>query len=279
MYRYDPTVWQDAGHNNWCSVLLDSNGLDFRVNRKASRISNFVDACDYTATMLYQDWAQYPLYLSLSGGADSELVADVFVRNNISFVPLILEIADINKTEAWYAHHWCYRNRIRPHVIKLQLDEFEQQVLPLIRHIKNTHSVGIIISLWIAEYVAKLNGKFITGLCDINFDQGKKQFFNDSLDWPIELFTDASHPCGFFCYTPEMAVSYVNQFDISKDEQYNKMEFYNIPLRPKIPYLYNLYLASKRITDVISNYHKHNIQPPQNWLGTKQDLIRLLYEL
>lgn len=270
--------WVGAGHDNWCSVCLTPNGVRFRVNRPASTVMPFDQACDFTAQTMAKDWAAWPLYVSLSGGLDSELVAEVLLRNHVTFTPVILEVATVNQLETWYAHHWCWRNHIKPWVIKLDHSQYEQQVLPWLAKLRHTRNHGATVNLWLADHVAQQGGRIVTGLCDINFDSVSKQFYNDVMDWSGELFGDTQHPCGFFCYTAEMTASYIKQFDIALNEQYNKVNFYCIPARPKIPSVNMLAESSPITRSVIKSFLNRNRSSDVNWLGTQADLMHMLTE-
>jgi hypothetical protein len=268
--------WIPAGHENWCQVRITENGIRFAVNRQANDILDFDAACDYNALSLKKDYPHSKFYLSFSGGMDSELVAKVLLRNKIDFVPVVLEIGTVNALETWYAHYWCWSHNIKPLVISLSYDQYQRKVMPLLGKLKHTHNHGSIINLWLGNHIRDLGGTMVTGLCDINYDCESKRFFNDVMDWSNEVFNHSIHPCGFFCYTPELAASYVNQFDTSIHEQYNKSKFYGIAPRPKITSVHMIANATPFISSMMDKFWQHNNRTEVNWLGTKDQVLAML---
>jgi hypothetical protein len=148
----------------------------------------------------------------------------------------------------------------------------------MLSKLRHTHAHGCTVTLWLSDYVAKLGGKIVTGLCDINYDFTTKRFFNDVCDWPIELFDNSHHPCGFFSYTAEIAASYINQFDVELTEQYNKTLFYNISPRPKVPTVFMFAKATPFTQTMMDRFRKHRTKTDAHWLGTKEQLLNMLLE-
>lgn len=268
-------TWVDAGHDSWCSVKLTTQGLRFKVNRPGQQWMTFWDACNHTAKCLSNDWAQYPLYLALSGGVDSECVAEALLRNQIKFTPIILDVENVLELETWYAKHWCWRNSIKPILLRLNGHEYERQMLPLMKRIKHTHNQPM-PPLFLAAYAEQLGGKLITGLSEINFDLATKRFYNDVMDWAVELFHDTKHPCGFFSYTAELAASYIKAFDIDINEQYNKLQIYSVPPRPKMPTTRALAECTDLSKSILTNFFKNNAASDVNWLGNKDQVLEML---
>jgi len=269
-------TWYPAGHNAWCSVNLTSERFALQINSPATKELDFQSACDYNAQTLYKDWSSRPLYLGLSGGVDSELIADVFVRNQIPFVPFILKIQDANDLESWYAEHWCWRNQIKPVIYNMTMQEFDQDCLPLLAKISHTHQTGIIIPLWMANYVASQGGYLITGVGEINWDLPQQTFYSNTVDYMINLFDTNQHPSGFFSYTSEFVLSYIKQFDITLNEQYNKVKFYQVPIRPKFNWTSEIYNFSTKSRIVISAFHKKFANTQRHEFGSQQNIIKLL---
>jgi hypothetical protein len=269
-------TWHPAGHNDWCSVNLTPDRFALQVNSPATEELDFHSACDYNAQTLYKDWGNRPLYLGLSGGVDSELIADVFVRNQIPFVPFILKIQNINDLESWYAEHWCWRNQMKPVIYHMTMQEFEQDCLPLLAKISNTHQTGIIIPLWMANHVASQDGYLITGVGELNWDLHQQTFYSNTVDYVLNLFDAGKHPSGFFSYTPEFVLSYIKQFDIALNEQYNKVKFYQVPARPKFNWTSELCSFSTKTRIVISAFIKKFANSQRHEFGDQQTTIKLL---
>ena len=102
---------QPIGHNHWCSVWQGNDGFHLEFNKHASTLyKDFDQAAKYTAKLLAADWNDKPLYLSMSGGSDSELMARIFLECEIPFTPVLLKLGTANQYEVWFAEHWCKQN-------------------------------------------------------------------------------------------------------------------------------------------------------------------------
>jgi hypothetical protein len=272
-------TWHDAGHDNWCSVAKTQDQFYLRVNHPAFIFfDDFEEAAEYNAKLLYSTFNDRPLYLSLSGGLDSELVARTFVRCRIPFTPIILKIDDINYAESWYAEYWCRQNNITPIRLNLTVDEYYTNILrKYTKELHNTHILGIAISLYIADYVSALGGYFVNGTGDINYNFEEKKFYCEMVDFPTDVYRPGQHPSSFFMYTPEVALSYIYQFDPSVEEQENKLSFYKpILIRPKLDYLQSLYTCSQKIIDVVKARNQAIPVSNPHWYGTKENVINAL---
>ena len=268
-------TWYPAGHNAWCEVNLTSKQFSFRVNKLVSQELDFQSACDYTAKKLHQDWNNRSLYISLSGGLDSELVADTFVRNQIPFVPVIVKIGDLNSIESWYAEYWCYKNKITPIVKNLTIPDYEEIVKKYLRApLRHTHQLGIICNFFAADFVQDLGGYLLTGVGDIN--QEHDLFYCNTVDFSFDIFLPGQHPTGFFMYTPELVLSYINQFDSNVNEQYNKLKFYNVLPRPKDDWTKKVFNSSDRMHTLYQIWSTNVPGAQPHWFGNKQDVINIL---
>lgn len=268
--------WYHAGHQYWCSMKMTTDKFVFQINRKAKSDLSFQQACDQAALDIAQTWSHKPLFIALSGGLDSELTAKTFLRNKIDFTPFILEIGQINQIETWYAHRWCFENNIKPVIYSMSLQELVTDVIPLLQFLPYTNQTGTIINLWLAQYIAKQGGHCILAVGDINWDDDQKVFYNNIVDWAVDMTWPDQHPCGFLSYSPELVLSYIKQFDETLNEQYNKLNFYQLSPRPKINYLEKMFSSHPVIKQAI---HRHSIQNPpaaQHTFGSKQQLISLL---
>jgi hypothetical protein len=267
-------VWYPAGHNEWCSVNLNPERFAFQVNIPTNNELDFQSACDFTAQTLYQEWSSRPLYLSLSGGLDSELIANTFLRNHIPFIPVILKVADLNISESWYAEYWCYQHGIDPVIKTLTIADYEVVVKKYLPVLRDTHQTGIIANLYLADEIQVLGGHYVNGVGDIN--QYQDHFYCNIVDFALDVFRSGQHPTGFFMYTAELALSYIKMFDTTVNEQYNKLRFYNVAPRPKIEWVQQVKHSSNRLDRMLHVWYTHapNSQPHQ--FGNKQDVINVL---
>lgn len=255
------TSWIKAGHNDWCSVRAMPKSFMFKVNKKANHCySNFQDACDFTAARLKEDWSDKPWFLALSGGLDSEIVANTLIRNHMLFTPLILKIERSNEDESWYAEHWCRTNNLTPKILTISLNEWAEMINQYSSVVQNTHQIGIAAYLYLSDYVTQhLDSYLVSGLGDINQD-GEK-FYTNAVDFCLDMWRPKCHPTGFFMYTPELALSYIKNFDPLLDEQLNKLSFYHICPRPKMNWINR---APELSGIVAENIHSHQLSQPNS---------------
>jgi hypothetical protein len=268
----------EAGHNQWLNLELDQDQFKVEFTKPADVTKlDFYDNALQAAEILYNKYRDRPLYLALSGGIDSELVANVFLQKNIPFQPIILKIDSFNLLESWYAEYWCKQNKIQPKIVNLSVNQYVEQIkkfFPLLRKLNNLSQTSI---LYLYDYVDKLNGYCIYAAGDINLDTPSKKFYCHSLDFISDLLGNG-HPTSFFMYTPELAYSYVNQFDINVSEQENKLGFYKVTPRPKIDYIVPLH-NDPQIAEIIKKccyLSQKTICSVPYWYGQKEQLLERL---
>jgi len=275
------TKWLPGGYNNWYSVSVDGAKFQLKFNHGASeRYSNFDYAANRAALLLKQQWSNKPLYLALSGGIDSECVANVLLRNQIEFTPVILKIESLNAIETWYAEYWCRKNNIVPVILEYTINDLCNSMIkffPKLYAFKNYEQTPIMI---VFDYVEQQGGHCIYSAGDINLEPGTDQFFCKSLDFISDIVGKGRHPSAFFMYTPELALSYINKFDTSLDEQYNKLNFYGVSPRPKVDYLSSISSHDKfnEVRTKLLQMFKTDIYEfdARHWYGTREQIIQQL---
>lgn len=274
-------VWYPAGHNNWCSISAPNSDFNIRINHKAKVLfQDFEEAADYTAQLLHKEWGHKKLYLPLSGGLDSEFCARILVKNKIPFTPVIVKLAGTNDGETWFADYWCYANKITPIIINFSIDDIKDKLfVPYLPEMhKLSYQFSVLINLFLADYAEKNNGVLIIGVGDAHFDAMSKKFYSNYVDFPLDIHRPGKHPSAFFLYTPEIMLSYHYQIDINLDIQYNKLNFYNLAQRPKLNFLREMIAINPFCKKIIALREEKIIKKLQPyWYGTKEDIIKLLY--
>lgn len=154
--------------------------------------------------------ATKPIYVAMSGGIDSELVARTMLQEKIPFTPLILKYDnDVNKMDIAYAFEFCKQHNLTPEVPTLDIVAFFQEsvntpyILANCAHIMHMH---------IMRYVAKLGGMAVIGVGEQRYEKSDGKVF---IPVPIERiavthFMQAEQVEGvsaFYCYTPELMLS------------------------------------------------------------------------
>ena len=223
----------------------------------------FQAAADYTARCLAKKYSK--LHLGFSGGLDSEFVGEVFVRNNIPFVPVIIN-CEMTKNETERAFEWCDSKSITPYIIEY-LDN-EKLVLDIIRlghSIQETPGISI-FPMIIDEFIP--GADLVTGFGE-PFHNG--DIIGDILEIESHDFyleANTNHPGAFFSYTPELFFSLIQEVDCTLDTQTAKSNLYGIPNRPKLRQIleFGRYSYASR----------HYITPKENtaWIGNLEDLTK-----
>lgn len=269
--------WINIGHQGWASIQATKEKFCFRVNRPATRqFESVLDAAKFNARTLAQDWNDRPLYLSLSGGLDSEFAANAFVAEGIEFTPIILKIGKINALEYWYAEYWCRQNHVKPHIIQVDESEFEKVLPAFARRANNTtNQIGITVNFYIADIIEKLQGYYVYAAGDINFDSERKQFYCNAVDFATDLYFDGQ-PSSFFMYTPEFVLSYIKQFENVEDEQITKLEFYNVPPRPKNFWVPELFSSTPKLREIFQIWRDRVANPEPHRFSSYQSIVESL---
>lgn len=274
-------TWIPGGYNDWFSVDASETKFRLQINRRAATLyKNFDHAADQAIWLLHKEWGHRPLYLALSGGMDSELTARILIKNKIPFTPIILKVGDLNRIETWYAEYWCHVNKVTPIILQYSIEDMVKQTARLSAKLRRVRNYLMAPVLLIYEHVRHLGGHCIFSAGDINFDFEKKQFYCASLDFLSNIVDRGNHPTSFFMYTPELALSYIYQFDVNRSEQYNKISFYNVTPRPKIDYLTPFSLIEEYKSMILQLHHLFNLDQDAtyyrkhwHWYGTKEELL------
>ena len=235
------------GHNNWIDINLklgvDNSKLPFTIDLAVPPVTNlnFEQASNATANLIANTFDN--LHLCLSGGMDSEYVAQVLLRNKIPFTPVLLNTGTYTD-ELWYAKHFCYRQNIKPLV--LDYSTRYNKLLHTILKYSNAASLGPGISFFphvIADYLAANNGSLITGYGDTVAYHEPLNDYNDVViddieidawDFYLDLSFSNKHPGGFFSYTPDMFFSTIKSLPMGINIQAAKEKLYQVAGRSKI---------------------------------------------
>lgn len=266
--------WVDCAHQGWCSVRLADGLFQFRVNSPSQQEIPFHEACDQAANLLVTQWGDRPLYLGLSGGMDSELVANVLTRNGVDFTPVIVDIQGCNQDESWYAHYWCWKNQRQPLHLTISAERFEAEVLPMARHLQCTIQRGLLPLLWLQQQITDRGGCLIMAVGDINLDD-QQGFYNNVVDWFFDIWRPGLHPSGFLSYTADLTASYIRSFDMRFNEQYNKAMFYGIAARPKFHWFDRMCNLTDRTIKMFEYLSKKGHHSP-HWFGSQRDTLSTL---
>mgnify|MGYP003392870854 CR=1 FL=1 len=71
------------------------------------------------------DNASKPIYVAMSGGIDSELIARMMLQERVPFTPLIVQFEeDLNQQDISYAFEFCKNHQLTPEIMKLDIVNF-----------------------------------------------------------------------------------------------------------------------------------------------------------
>jgi hypothetical protein len=230
------------GYSNWYNVSLTNqqshNKFELKFNLLSPVLSlEFDQAADYTAQCIAKNYSN--LHLALSGGLDSEFVANVLTRNHIPFTPVV--VAFKKTQEHYYALEWCRTHGVVPLVLEFDEDDINYvKYCHSITKQYRIHSVSNLMSCYIANLIKDRGGHLLTGDPTIT---RLTQYYNEPagdlyrvywFEFLVELIYPGQHPCGFFFYTPELALSYAQHVDTGLNDASARAKLYQtVPYRPK----------------------------------------------
>jgi len=263
-----------------------------------SQIISFEQAAKNVARDIHTNYTN--IFIAMSGGIDSEYVAETFLKLGLPFTPIIFELENLNYLDVWHAHRWCHYNNIRPEIIKFNLKDYTNEVLKNLKEYHTRTPGGTAVLRIIRDYVRSKNGNLVTGGGDLEYYPDPTIFhaspFLFGYDKEIE---DKNHnptvegfvlnepdiirsmmmpemPFNFYSWTPEIVLSYVAVRDLDKNNEENKIDITGCYPRPKnmgIPeYIFNRDPDLSNIV-VLRNYLGSS---ECNFMGSKQELIKQL---
>jgi len=264
-------------NNNWISLSWDGlpvrqekENLKVTINRRAKTLIDFDRACDLAASEIYDSHKN--LYLALSGGSDSEYVADCLVRNGIPFTPIILNYTHVKhndqRYESWYARAWCKKHNITPMFVDMgdyaqSADEKQKFALIKPRLSGTVPTIGFLSNL-----VKQHGGKLVTGY-QLEYYPDHEQmtylepqlgsyhgFVMEESDLYLETLYPNEHPWALFYWSPETMAGFVSAWNTELTMQENKSAIYKTSLRPKFDYPYDIFTMEQGKYRALFSYQK-----------------------
>lgn len=265
-----------SGHNNW--ITFDYKNKHFSMNPVDLKFRNKQESIEYTVEQITNKYEN--LYVSLSGGLDSEFVAKCLYDHGIKFTPLIIDYAS-NANERWWAYRWCYEHNVKPIIIKLERNDIIAN-FPKISYKYSTAFVSS-IDFIVEAYVSKLGGKLVTSTAE-PFDRVSS--FNDDLstktsdmldfstyDFMLDYHMPDKHAYNFLTYTPDLIYDFVKNLDYEKPVQLAMSEYYGLLPRPKINAFSNMLFHGDSMISVMSQTNS-KIDLLSIKLGSKDDFLK-----
>lgn len=281
--------------DNWIEFSFDGRiqrdhkeNLRIDIKNTARQLIGFDQACDLAAGEIYE--THRDLYLGMSGGADSEYVAECLWRNGIPFTPVILECPTLlhndMKYEAWFAKHWCGQHGMEPIVIDIESWIGSPEEIASYQLLKPRLYGGAIQAAFLKSFVEARGGKLLSGFqMEYYPDQEQMTYLEPQLkdyhgfvieesDIYIESLAPDQHPWAFYYWSPEIMVAFAHEWDISLTMTQNKSKIYKTNPRPKFSHAMDMLpLVQMKIRTRLGN----------SWgtqdcavMGSRQDLISRL---
>lgn len=247
------------------------NPVDLKFRNKKESIEHTIEQI----TLNYQN-----LYVSLSGGLDSEFVAKCLIDHGVKFTPIIVDYAS-NMNEMWYAYRWCYEYKIKPVVIKLTRDD----IINTFAKISERYNTAFIcaIDFIVEAYVSKSHGKLVTSAAE-PFDRINSLSDNLSIsasnildfrtyDLMLDYYMPHKHFYNFLIYTPDLLYDIIKNLDYKKPIQLAMSEYYGIVPRPKINSFSNIIFHGNDVVKLMSETNSKR-ELSSIYMGTKDDFLR-----
>lgn len=273
-----------GGHNNWYTLnfgaVPGTDSFEMLFGSNLAQPMSWKDASNYTAHLISKRYDN--LYLGLSGGLDSEYVANVLWRNNIDFVPVIICLPQ--SVDHHYAIKWCRDHAVEPKIFEFEFDD--RRWYPEVERVVSAlgfFTQACVVNSWLTNWVMQQGGHLITGEPTL----GQRYFhkpITDLMDvWWIQLisqlvFPAYDHPAGFLNYTPEIFLSQALHLDTSLDDPESRAKLHELPYRAKISL--PVPVISERLRHNIIKLNNLSLIAPSPKIGgcawDRQELIQKL---
>jgi hypothetical protein len=253
------------GRDDWIKIENGSCSFDF----SDLKIWKKKECIDYAVEKMVEKSEN--LYLALSGGLDSEFAANCLFDRGVKFTPVIMDI-HTNRIENWYAHRWCYENKIKPLVITLS----EEEVIKTFPKISQERNIPFYCSIPIilSKLVSQREGNLVLGGEEIidrdYFLSGEFNKMSEKISFCEYAFCveqeNSNHIGGFLSYTPELFLNCLEEIDYSKPGQIALAEYYGVLPRPKINANINLSLLPglKHLKNILDKDKIVNVYEMEN---------------
>lgn len=279
--------------DNWIDVSWDGlprrrnkENLKVVIKKQADCVKPFHTVCDQVANEIAGQYQN--LYLAMSGGSDSEHMANVLHRNKIPFKPIIVDYdhcqEDYAVNENWWAKQWCKQHNIKP-IIVGSLGYVESTVeKQRFISVKARLPGGIVTAGILSDVISQTDGVLLTG-SQLEYYPDQEQmtyletqlhdyqgFVMEESDLYLSALGTERHPC-FFYWSADIMAAFVYEWNTDLTMQENKAAIYGTSLRPKFSYNKKQFLTNyeNRIT-LATSFGSRDCA----LLGTKQSLLQKL---
>jgi hypothetical protein len=231
-----------SGKDNWYTVNIEFNkkpvptkfSVEFNHTTRPKDIP-FQQAADEAILDIASKFTN--LHLGLSGGLDSEFIAEVLYRNKIPFTPII-GASPLNN-DYRFALHWCKQHNITP----ITFDYVKERDLLLghcfsfLKKFPSNADAGALTS-YLQQITLNNNGHLLVAeptlpLRTVDFYEPITDFFTVIVEQFLLNLMQAPLTSVLF-WTPELVLSAARELDVTLDDPSARAKLYNIPYRPKV---------------------------------------------
>lgn len=295
IFKIGSSGWIEYNFINDPTKLADFNvtlnpvefalGLDFHTASKnvAENVSNINEN----------------VYIAMSGGIDSEHVANTFYNNKIKFTPVIFTCEDLNELDVWWAFDWCKEHNITPKIVNYTIDQLTKHVTENSLKYRTRPQCGTMAIQILSDLARKNNALLVAGTGDFTYypdfsmehmkPHSKAGFsYNDYRVGPegyyihlpdlVTGIINNDMPFNFFSWNPEILHSYIKEYDINTSSSDNKIRITGCNKRPKNigypDYFFRTNLALRSLNTKLDFKHKEFTEV--DYLGTRDQLLKLL---
>lgn len=209
-------------HENHFGFRVNDGGYFVTFGRSARKPLSFREECVTTATLIGNKALEekLPIYLYLSGGQDSEIMARAFLEAQVPFVALVIEYEDKkNIHDISRALRFCTNAGVSVRMVQFNVSDFIRNMLLNMAEKYVCPNVSVLSHTYMIE---TLEPHFpVIGGGDLQFERPRvaQLFWSDDLVRvestkslpPIRALKERgrSGATRFFSYTPEMMEAYL----------------------------------------------------------------------
>lgn len=291
------------GSGGWIEYTYNSNPkqlAEFNVSLKP--INYAVDMDFHTASkQVVEELANMNdnIYVAMSGGIDSEHVANSFYENKIKFTPAIFTCDDLNELDVWWAYEWCREHNITPITVNYTVKQLTSRLSENSIKYRTRPQCGPLAVQVLSELARNNHGILVAGTGDFTHYPDTSMAHMRHHDKPTFSYSDyrvdkegyyihlpdlvsgiinSDMPFNFFSWNPQILYSYINEYDVTKDSAANKVKITGCSKRPKYIGYPDYFFRTDR--DIVSLNNRmgfrYNRFTEVDYLGTREELLRVL---
>jgi hypothetical protein len=214
------------------------------------------------------------VYVGLSGGYDSEYVAQCFIDMQQKFFPIIASYNG-NEAERDFAMRFCQKHKLDPVILKLSNEDLIKIFYHDVLQPFNGSAIYSLGNLAAARYAA-MHGTVYVQADNFYSDEGNIKEYNLFVgEW--EDYASLLHPqlevIQFMKHTPAMAYASLKATEVESGEwQTVKARIYDVSFREKMRPTYD-----KKVQDFMrAVYFGRRLPNCRHYFGTKEEFLERL---